>query len=255
MFYPSSARCWTGRKRLHRGFARQVESIILRQRFRNRRNLQEYRAFRGWPVSSRRDYRLCCFAMSYLLRYCVQRLPDAVRFLEEMVTMESPSFDKPLIDSFAKFVGSRFAEIGGQVELKKTEKFGDHLIARFPGETSERILLLGHTDTVWPAGEIHKRPFRVESGRAFGPGVFDMKAGIALMWLALDAMRKVCGSLPKTVTVLLVSDEEIGSNSSRSLTESEAAVSRAVFVLEPALPGGRLKTARKGIGVFTIKAI
>ena len=193
--------------------------------------------------------------MSDLLRYCEQHLSDAVRFLQEMVTMESPSFDKPLIDSFVKFVGSRFAEIGGQVELKKTEKFGDHLIARFPGQTSDRLLLLGHTDTVWPAGEINKRPFKIDSGRALGPGVFDMKAGIALMWLALDAMRKVRGSLPKAVTVLLVSDEEIGSNSSRSLTESEAAASRAVFVLEPALPGGTLKTARKGIGVFTIKAI
>src|SRR5262249_39553308 len=140
-------------------------------------------------------------------------------------------------------------------EFKSVEKFGDHLIARFPGSSAERILLLGHTDTVWPAGEINKRPFTINSGRALGPGAFDMKAGIVLIWLAIDAVRKVHGHPPKSLTVLLVSDEEIGSTSSRALTESEARGCRAVLVLEPSLPGGTLKTARKGNGVFTVKAI
>jgi glutamate carboxypeptidase len=193
--------------------------------------------------------------MSDLLPYCERQLPEALHFLQEMVGMESPSFDKPLIDKFVKFAGSRFAAIGGEVEFATMEKFGDHLIARFPGRSSERILLLGHTDTVWPAGEITKRPFKVDKGRAFGPGVFDMKAGIVLMWLAIDALRKVHGNLSKSLTVLLVSDEEIGSNSSRRLTESEASACRAVLVLEPSLPGGALKTARKGIGTFTVKAV
>ena len=115
---------------------------------------------------------------------------------------------------------------------------------------AERILLLGHTDTVWPAGEIAKRGFRVEAGRAFGPGVFDMKSGILLAMMALE----VSGS-DKPVTVLLTSDEEIGSSSSRALIEAEAGRCSAVLVLEPSLPGGRLKTARKGVGRFTIKAI
>jgi glutamate carboxypeptidase len=109
--------------------------------------------------------------------------------------------------------------------------------------------LLGHTDTVWPAGEIAKRPFKIESGRAFGPGVFDMKSGIVLMWLALGALTD------KPVTVLLTSDEEAGSPSSRALIEAEASECRTVLVLEPSLPGGALKTARKGNGRFTIKAI
>ena len=193
--------------------------------------------------------------MSGVLPYCEQHLSEAVRFLQEMVELESPSFDKPLIDKFVKFIGSRFAAIDGEVEVKKQEKCGDQLIVRFRGQSPERVLLLGHTDTVWPSGEIIKRPFKIDHGRAVGPGVFDMKAGIVLMWLAIDALRKVQGGFRKNITVLLVSDEEIGSNSSRRLTELEATGSRAVFVLEPSLPGGALKTARKGTGTFTVKAI
>jgi glutamate carboxypeptidase len=172
-----------------------------------------------------------------------------------MVTMESPSFDKALVDQFVKFAGARFAAIGGEVEFVQAEKFGDHLIARFNGRSSDRILLLGHTDTVWPAGEIAKRPFKIDDGRALGPGVFDMKAGILLAWMAIDALQKTAGGPPQSVSVVLVSDEEVGSNSSRALTESEAGRCEAVLVLEPSLPGGALKTARKGVGRFTVKAI
>ena len=123
------------------------------------------------------------------------------------------------------------------------------MLVRFQASSRDRILLLGHTDTVWPAGEIVKRPFKIESGRATGPGVFDMKAGIVLMWMALRALKE------RPVTVLLTSDEEAGSTSSRNWIEAEAGKSRAVLVLEPSLPGGALKTARKGVGRFTVKAI
>jgi len=187
--------------------------------------------------------------MNNLYSQFTEQLPSALEFLEAMVAMESPSFDKELVDKFVRFVGARFSEIGGDVEYKRTERFGDHLVARFGGRASGGVLLLGHTDTVWPAGEITKRPFRIDDGRATGPGVFDMKAGILLMWMALQVSRT------NPVTVLLTSDEEIGSNSSRALIESEANRCRAVLVLEPSLPGGALKTARKGVGRFTLKAI
>jgi glutamate carboxypeptidase len=193
--------------------------------------------------------------MGDLLSYLTQQLPEAIEFLEKMVALESPSFDKPLVDEFVRFVGARFAAMGAQVEVAHADKFGDHMIARFTGSSSERILLLGHTDTVWPAGEITKRPFKITGGRAFGPGVFDMKAGILLIAMAIDALQKADQGLPKCVTVLLVSDEEVGSTSSRTVTESEARPCRAVFVMEPSLPGGALKTARKGIGRFALKAI
>ena len=193
--------------------------------------------------------------MKDLITHLKQQLPENLRFLQRMVSMESPSFDKPLVDKFVRFAGSRFQEIGGEIEYVATERFGDQMLARFSGKSSDRVLLLGHTDTVWPAGEIEKRPFEIGDGRIFGPGVFDMKAGILLMWMAVGALLRMRGALERSVTVLLTSDEEVGSNSSRALTESEAARCRAVFVLEPSLPGGVLKTARKGVGQFTLKAV
>jgi glutamate carboxypeptidase len=194
-------------------------------------------------------------AMNDLVAHCQKLLPHGLTFLEQMVSMESPSFDKALVDKFARFVAPHFSDIGGAVEYFVAERFGDHVLARFAGKSQNRVLLLGHTDTVWSEGEVEKRPFKIEGGRALGPGVFDMKAGILLMWLALRALREVRGGLSNSVTVLLTSDEEVGSNSSRALIETEASQCLAVFVLEPSLPGGALKTSRKGVGRFTVKAI
>jgi glutamate carboxypeptidase len=195
------------------------------------------------------DYRLV--RMKDLLNRLRSESGETLKLLETMVGMDSPSPDKKLVDRFSRFVGSQFESIGGRVEYVLSERFGDHLLARFNGGPStEPVMLLGHTDTVFSEGEAARRPFRIENGRATGPGVFDMKAGIALMWSAL----KVLGPLPRPVTVLLTSDEEIGSPSSRELILKEAASARAVLVLEPSLPGGALKTSRKGVGRFTIKA-
>jgi glutamate carboxypeptidase len=185
--------------------------------------------------------------MQELLASCREQLPEALRLLEYLVGIPSPSFDKELTDRFGEAVGDLF--IGGDKNFIPAKKFGNHLRIKFPGEPGNRILLLGHMDTVWPAGEVMTRPFKIEGGRARGPGAFDMKAGIVLMWMALGALKH------KPVTVLLTSDEEIGSPSSREDIENEASQCKAVLVLEPSLPGGALKTARKGNGRFTIKAI
>jgi glutamate carboxypeptidase len=171
--------------------------------------------------------------------------------LEQIVMMESPSYDKPLVDKCARFLAARFAEIGGTPEVFPSDRFGDHLLVRFGSGAGKPVLLLGHTDTVFSQGETLKRPFRINGSRATGPGVFDMKGGIVLIWMALRALPH----LPHPVNVLLTSDEEVGSNSSRALIEKEAGAAKAVFVLEPSLPGGTLKTARKGVGRFTVKAI
>ncbi|HEY2379793.1 MAG TPA: M20 family metallopeptidase [Terriglobia bacterium] len=185
--------------------------------------------------------------MQDLLARCRQQLPEAVLLLERMVSMESPSLDKALTDKFVQFVSEQFT--GGDVTIIPAEKFGNHLRLKFPGASRNRVLLLGHTDTVWPAGELARRPFKIEGGQALGPGVFDMKSGIVLMRMALAVLKD------SPVTILLTSDEEAGSPSSRALIESEAIQCAAVLVLEPALPGGALKTARKGSGRFTLKAI
>jgi len=181
-----------------------------------------------------------------------EELSEAVRLLGEMVSMESPSFDKGLTDKFVSFLGDqfhrKFHDAGGKVDIIAAERFGNHLRIEFPAPSGKRILLLGHTDTVWPSGEITKRPFTIDGERALGPGVFDMKSGILLIMMALQSLAH------RPVTVLLTSDEEAGSSSSRALIETEANRCHSVLVLEPSLPGGALKTARKGVGRFTIKA-
>ena len=193
--------------------------------------------------------------MQEILAHVQHDTPLILRFLERMVNMDSPSLEKPLVDEFVRFVGAQFAAIGGVVEYVGTERFGDHLIVRFDENPSTgSILLLGHTDTVFPPGEAEKRPYRVHQGVAMGPGVFDMKAGVAVMWAALRALRAL-GRLHRPVTVLLTSDEEVGSPASRDLIQAEALKAAAVLVLEPSLPGGGIKTARKGVGRFTVKAI
>ena len=188
--------------------------------------------------------------MKDLLSELQRDLPQALKLLEAMVNMDSPSPDKPLVDQFVRFVGLQFEAIGGRVEYVPAERFGDHLLVRFDGPSEDRVLLLGHTDTVFAPGESVRRRFKIENNRATGPGVFDMKAGIVLMQSALRALRPI----PRPVTILLTSDEEVGSPSSRELIEREARLATAVLVLEPSLPGGTLKTARKGVGRFTIKA-
>ena len=190
------------------------------------------------------------------LRYFRQQQATILDTIEQLVTLESPSDVKAAVDRLSTVLASRFGELGGKVKVHPAEKFGNHLQVDFLGKASSRkpILLLGHMDTVYPIGIISKMPFRMRKGRIFGPGVFDMKAGIALALHAIEAVLLWNGGkLPRPVTVLLVSDEEIGSPSSRAITEKLARQASAVLVLEPAAGrNGAVKTGRKGIGEYTL---
>ena len=189
------------------------------------------------------------------LGYFRQRQAAILDTIEQLVTLESPSDVKAAVDRVSTVLASRFGELGGTVTVHKAEKFGNHLQVDFPSRSDRPpILLLGHMDTVYPVGTISKMPFRVSGGRAWGPGVFDMKSGIALALHVIEALLLWnTGKLPRSITVLLVSDEEVGSTSSRQITERLAKQSEAVLVLEPAAgPNGAVKTARKGIGEYTL---
>lgn len=130
-------------------------------------------------------------------------------------------------------------------------KQGNHVKAEW-GQGDENILLLCHMDTVWDVGETKKRPFRVEDGKAYGPGVYDMKAGIVQAIFAVKTLQDLGLAPGKRIVVLHNSDEEIGSPSSRPVIEEEARKAAAVLVLEPTALGGSLKTWRKGVGSFTV---
>ena len=190
--------------------------------------------------------------MEPLLRYCERERPWLLETIETLVRLESPSGDAPAIDRCLTALESRLHGCGGALARVTGGPAGDHLVAEF-GAGPRRVLLLGHIDTVWPAGTITSQPFRSEGGRIYGPGVFDMKAGLALAALALRALADGAGGWPGRVALLVTADEETGSASSRALIEAEARASDAVLVLEPALPGGSLKTSRKGCGGFELR--
>ncbi|HUO14068.1 MAG TPA: M20 family metallopeptidase [Verrucomicrobiae bacterium] len=188
------------------------------------------------------------------LRYFEQRLPELVRSIREFAQIESPSDHKPSADHMCSYLAKKFEALGGTARIHATKKFGNNLQIDFAGRGEAKpVLLLGHYDTVYPLGTLAKMPVRETDGRLHGPGVLDMKAGVALMWFAIEALKAWHGGLPRPVTVFLVSDEEVGSDSSRPMTEILARKSAAVLVLEPAAgTRGAVKTARKGVGDYTL---
>ena len=194
-----------------------------------------------------------------LLRLLKPRLPQMLSVLRTFVLAESPSLEKSPADRCCAIVAAQWRKQGAHVERLAQKHRGDHLRMTWQPQQKSRptgqLLVLGHYDTVYATGTLAKMPFRVSAGKAYGPGTFDMKAGIVQALFALDALRQTHTPLRKRIVFLWTSDEEIGSESSRKLIETEARRSDAVFVLEPSLgPRGLLKTARKGVGEAEIIA-
>jgi glutamate carboxypeptidase len=189
------------------------------------------------------------------LDYFEPRKNEIVQTIQQLVEIESPSDIKQAVDRLSAVLEGRFSDLGGHTRFHRVEKFGNHLQVDFPGRRAGKpVRLLGHLDTVYPIGTLAEMPFRVADGRVWGPGTLDMKSGIALALHAIEGLQaRHGGVLPRPVTVLLVSDEEVGSDSSRGITESLAKKSSAVLVLEPSYgPRGAVKTARKGVGEYRL---
>ncbi len=193
------------------------------------------------------------------LAYFEERRGAMVATIRELVEIESPSDNKAAVDRLAEVVAEKFAAFGGAVRMHRAADFGNHMQVDLGGASGAPVLLLGHYDTVYPLGTIGKMPCRVDGDKLTGPGVLDMKSGIALMLAAISGLLDWHASngrreLPRPVSVLLVSDEEVGSDSSRAITESLAKKAAAVLVLEPSYGReGAVKTARKGVGEYEIK--
>ncbi len=168
--------------------------------------------------------------------------------LRALVLRESPSDDASAVTSLAAFVAETLRARGVHAETRPCPPRGDALLARV-GAGRGGALLLGHLDTVWPRGSLEQQPFGVEAGRATGPGVFDMKAGIAVAMAVLPSLLSRPG--PPGVTLLLTPDEELGTTASRDLLLEIARRHDRVFVLEPPLDGAA-KIARKGTGLFRL---
>lgn len=191
--------------------------------------------------------------MNTFLDYCLANHDWLLELIETLVAIESPSDDPAAVNRCGDELAARLESIGAQVTRVPSATAGAHLRAGF-GAGSRQILLLGHFDTVWPIGQLARMPLRREAGRLYGPGVFDMKAGIALAMLATRAVIDRGGLDDGRIVMLWTTDEETGSRTSRALIEAEATKSEAVLVFEPSLPGGALKTSRKGVGQFEMIA-
>lgn len=224
--------------------------------------------FRGKRVQAGQEVRLgmvdlvsLITAMNYnfsnLLKAAQRRQESLLELLRALVKLESPSDNKAAVDRCTDFAAEAAASLGGRVTRHRRPNAGDVLEVRFdPPKKGRRagkpIMLLGHLDTVWPLGTLATMPFKIEKGRVWGPGVLDMKAGVAMALTALDLLR--AEDMPhRPVILLLAGDEEIGSHASRAITEKVASRCESVFVLEPGQGlEGAYKTARKGIATYRV---
>jgi glutamate carboxypeptidase len=194
-----------------------------------------------------------------LLDHYAARREAILKSIRELVERETRSREEARLDEIAGFVAGQLREIGGQVELIPQPGYGTHLLARFDfghGRTERDVLVVGHLDTVWPVGALERLPFRVTpEGYAYGPGIFDMKSSVAIVVESLRTIASRRLDTKRPVTLLLTCDEEIGSRTSRPLIEEEAKNAAAALILEPPIAGGVVKTGRKGIGTFTVRAL
>ncbi|MDX1601237.1 MAG: M20 family metallopeptidase [Anaerolineales bacterium] len=182
-------------------------------------------------------------------------LPGLLDLVEHYVMIESPSTEKEAVDQLVTAVAEDARELNAELERRPQSDVGDQLIARWPEQGPGGVLLLTHLDTVHPLGTLDKMGSKREGRKWIAPGIFDMKTSIAMALTAIDALRKEKGELGRSVTLLCTSDEEIGSQHSRTLIEDLAQEHKLVLCLEPALADGALKTRRKGIGIFEIEVI
>ena len=189
------------------------------------------------------------------LRHAKQNQANTIALIRELVECESPSDNAAAVNRWVDLLASKL-EGRAKVKTFPGGRFGRHFRCEFilPGRKKEgQILALGHSDTVWPLGTLASMPFRHAKGRLWGPGVLDMKAGVAFFLFAMQALVDLDVPVPRRVVLQLNSDEEVGSQTSRPLTEEAAKQSLAVLVLEPGAGlDGRLKTARKGVGDYTV---
>jgi glutamate carboxypeptidase len=212
--------------------------------------------------------RVACLIQIYLMKPIADAAPllayfdnnraEMLDFMRWLVEQESMSREPEATTRIAENLGARLAQIGADVDLLGHPRFGTTLRARFDftqrpaARAQEQLLVVGHLDTVWPLGTLAERPFRTEDDHAYGPGIFDMKAGVTIAAFSCRAIKDLGRVARRPVVMLMTCDEETGSHFSREIIEEEARRSCAALVLEPPIPGGTIKTARKGVGEFEL---
>jgi len=187
-----------------------------------------------------------------IVRQAHDRLDATMALLQRIVSFESPTNEKAAMDRLIDFLEGELRSRGAEVERLKQEEYGDLLTARF-GSGEKPLHVMTHVDTVWPIGTIERLPWRIEGDRAYGPGIYDMKASAAMMFTALDILADL-GISHRPIVWTINTEEEVGSPVSRPVLEAEARNAELVLCLEPPVPpAGSLKTERKGVGMFEME--
>jgi glutamate carboxypeptidase len=191
---------------------------------------------------------------SELKAYLDGQETEMLQLLRDLVNIDSGTYCKAGIDAVGGIMASKLAKLGFATETVLQAESGNHVLARRPGNSGKKLLLLAHLDTVFPAGWAARNPFQIRNGRATGPGVLDMKSCLVAALYALQALAAVGnGQLPE-ICLLMVGDEELGSVTARSLIEAEGRKADWVLVVEAARVNGAVVTERKGIGYLDISA-
>lgn len=184
--------------------------------------------------------------------YLHQHKEEMLRFIEKLVNIDSGSYDKDGVDHIGKILAEQYRELGFHVSVIPQKEYGDHLVIEHKDARNPSIVILAHMDTVFPKGTASERPFRIEGDRAYGPGVIDMKSSQVALLYAVKALIKEGNEGYKQIKIILNSDEEIGSPTSRSIIENEARGNKYALVMEPARKDGSLVSARRGKGNYTL---
>src|SRR5215813_2711107 len=193
---------------------------------------------------------------AWLNSYFQEHLEEMIGFLGWLVRQESMSRVPEATSHIAREFGAKLGELGAAVELITNDQSGASVLAQFDhlckNRSAKQLLIVGHLDTVWPIGTLERQPFRIHDGLAYGPGTFDMKAGLMIAFFYLRALKEARYETMRPVAFLITCDEETGSQYNRTVIEAEGLRSHAALVLEPPIPGGSLKTGRKGVGEFEL---
>lgn len=182
--------------------------------------------------------------------YVDARQEEMFDFLSRLVRMESPSQEKQCVDAVIDLLETAYRNLGFKTERLPRDQYGNHLIANLLGGDGPRVLFVGHADTVFPLGTLTTMPLRREGNRLLGSGVEDMKGGLVVMLYAIRALLGLRGPLKGSLRVVVNSDEEPGSPTSRDLWPDLCKDVDWAFILEPARPDGGLVLRRKGVGIF-----
>jgi glutamate carboxypeptidase len=204
---------------------------------------------KGGPTAAAGDSKAIC-------DWLASQRPAMLDLLQRLVNQDSGSYDKAGVNAAGDILKTHFKALGLEPSTEPDATFGEAIKVTLKHDTANdqrQIVLMGHRDTVFPKGEARRRPFAIRDGKAYGPGVSDMKSGLVLNAFVLEAFQRF-GGHPGPLLALITSDEEIGSPFSRRLIEREARAARAVFNSEPGRPSGNVVSGRKG-GIFMLMEV